>query len=252
VPRRRIPDGQPMSERTRYRRRAAAGLTQPVRRFPWNESFFDDWSDEMAWVLGLIWSDGSLTHNMVEVCSKDPDLIELVVGLVDQERGLRPKNGGRHWRVNLCSPRAAGRLRGLGLTEAKSFTVRWPNELPEQYEGAFVRGLLDGDGSVYLRADRKGQQVDDLRVALNTASPDLAEAFAECLGRWGIAVTTSRSRSVLRVHVNRHDDLRRLHGLMYPHEDVCCLVRKRVLFDVWVDTPRAPSGRHSSTGRAAL
>lgn len=36
------------SLRTKYRRRAKKGETQPVFRYPFNEEFFFKWSDELA------------------------------------------------------------------------------------------------------------------------------------------------------------------------------------------------------------
>jgi intein/homing endonuclease len=238
-----------MSERTIHRRRKAAGLVKPFVPATFNKHFFDEWSDEMAWLLGLIWSDGHLTNNMVEICSKDYQLVDLVYALIDGGRG-GTKNGGKHLRLTFTSPHTAGVLRKLGLTERKSLTIGWPIGIPPEYEGAFVRGLIDGDGSVLWSMNRKGQQAPDLAVQLVSASSCFVEAFADWHARAGV-----RFRVHKRTHSNpkwnpvwafvcRHQDsLRALHRMLYPVEDVPCLHRKRVPFDLWMQTPRARPGR---------
>lgn len=238
-----IEDQSQMSERTKYRRRSAAGLTQPVFRYPFNEAFFDEWSDDLAWMLGLIWSDGCLFGNSIEICSIDYDLMELVSGLINMTDGVRQKNNRTAWRVVFTSKRIAAWLRSLGLTEAKSLTANFP-EIPDVHQGAFVRGLLDGDGSVLESFTRKGQQVPDVRIAWVGASPCLRDGLMRWLSENGINAKVGISHGrVWRVTVHQHAAIRKLHGLLYPSLDATCLVRKRVKYEHWMQTPRAHSGR---------
>ncbi|GGT54393.1 hypothetical protein GCM10010271_67830 [Streptomyces kurssanovii] len=240
----RIPDGQPKSQRTQFRERARRGETQPVFRYPWNENFFDSWSDDVAWLLGIIWSDGHLDRgNRVSVSAKDRDLIEVIARLISQANGVRPKNGGRHWSIGFTSPHAAGLLRSLGLMPAKSHIIAWPVKLPQAYEAAFVRGLLDGDGSVLLSKRRPGQQRPDLRVSLCSASEELTRGFLDWCARNGLRVQHYTRGGVHTALILRQASLRALHTLLYPMPDVPCLARKRETYDAWMATPRAPAGR---------
>ena len=238
----RIPDGQPTSRRTYYRRRAEAGLSQPNFRYPWDESVFSEWSDGMAWLIGLIWADGHLAANRVDICSKDRDLMETVAEFIRQPDGVRPKNGGRAWRVVFTSRRVADFLRSIGLTGAKSHTAPWPN-VPVEFEAAFVRGLLDGDGTCQPRMTRAGQQVPDLRFEIVSAAPLLTSGLTAWLDRNGIAHGRRRDRNLWRVYVVKQSALRSLHGLLYPTPDVPTLARKRANFDKWMTTPRPRVGR---------
>ncbi|MGW7440328.1 LAGLIDADG family homing endonuclease [Streptomyces sp. NPDC054849] len=239
----RIADGQPKSMRTQFRERARRGETKPLFRYPWNDHFFDDWSGDMAWVLGIIWADGYLDRgNTVEVCSKDLDLVETIAELIAQPGGVRVKNAGQHWRICFSSSRAAEQLRSLGLVTAKSFLIDWPLRIQPQYEAAFVRGLLDGDGTVSLTQSRRGQQRPDLRVELNTASEALAASFY----RWCEAhelVSHIHGREIYKVGIQEQASLRKLYGLLYPSTALPHLARKRALFEAWLSIPRAKSGR---------
>lgn len=240
----KIPDDQPMSRRTAYRRRAAAGLTRPIFRYPFNEAFFSEWSADLAWLVGLIWSDGNLTRNTIEICAKERDFMMMVADMIGQPNGVRPKNGGGAWRVVFTSKTVANFLRGVGLTPRKSFTVSWP-VMPPEYEAHFIRGLFDGDGCVTLRMDRQGQQVADLQWEVVTASVALRDSLARWMKDRGVHARVSLSHTtVWRVSVSKQSSLRILHGLLYPSTlAIPCLLRKRQKFDEWMATPRVRLGR---------
>lgn len=246
----RIPDGRPMSERTIYRRRAAAGLTQPVFRHSFDSSFFAEWSDALAWMTGIIWSDGCLFGNTIEICSKDTQLIELAARLISSDC-VMPKNRGAASRLIFTCPNVAKRFRLIGLTECKSLTIAWP-EIPTRYEAAFVRGVLDGDGSVQIRKSRPGQQSPDLSVFFYGAS----ELFRDCMLLW-LAQNEIRAKHrishgrVWEISIRHQESLRRLNALIYSAADAPCLLRKRAPFDAWVAAPRAPAGRPKKKDRTA-
>ncbi len=244
-----IEDESKMSLRTKYRRRAARGETQAVFRFPFNEEFFFTWTDELAWLLGLIWTDGNLNRNSIEVCSKDKCLIEKIAVIIEQKNGVRPKNKGTAWRILFSSTRVRIFLETLGLHPNKSLTIDWPVGLPEEYAGAFIRGALDGDGSVCLTQARSGQKVADLHVYLISASKDFAISFMAHLAQHGINSTLGERAGLRqgwatqwRVNVCSQHDLHSLYQLIYPSGDVLSLSRKKALFDQWVNTPRAKPG----------
>ncbi|MFL5657302.1 MAG: LAGLIDADG family homing endonuclease [Ktedonobacteraceae bacterium] len=231
-----------MSQRTLARRRREQGLSRPAF-YPFNEEFFHTWSDDLAWLLGLIWSDGCLKGDSVEIVSKDRDLIEAIVTLIGQEEGVKKRKDAEAWYVCFTSQEVADWLRSLGLTVAKSFSATFP-ALPPAYEAAFVRGLIDGDGSVDLSSRRPGQQVADLRVRLVGASPAMRDGFSRWLAQYGIPYTASHSHDrVWQVTVTKQESLRVLYRLLYPTPEVSALARKRRPFDLWMATPRARPGR---------
>lgn len=248
--RKKIPLEEAKSSSTIFRRRKEAGLVKPLIKAEVVESFFDEWSDEMAWLLGLIWSDGCLYKNTVEISSKDLEIIELVSALAGGRIAL--KNRGRHMRVTLTSRYLANQLRSLRLTERKSLTIEFP-PVPDEWTGAFVRGLIDGDGSVLLRSGRPGQQVADLMVQLVTASENLKRGLEGWFLSRGISFSLSARKSqpqyatLYKFSIVHQQSLIKLHSLLYFCEDTCCLHRKRVPFDEWMRQPRARSGRPSST-----
>jgi len=238
-----IPDGKPMSVRTLARRKKAAGLTLPAFRYPFNEVFFFTWTEELAWLIGLIWSDGCLFGNSIEICSKDRDMLETVATLIGQNEGIRPKNNGRAWRVVFSSKPVTDFLRSIGLTEKKSLTIDWPL-IPKQWESSFLRGVLDGDGSVAIRHDREGQQVADCAIHFYTASPSFGGKMMQWLINQNITAQMRLSHTtVWTITIKEQSSVRKLYTLLYPCASVPTLHRKRAPFDKWMATARVRPGR---------
>jgi transcriptional regulator with XRE-family HTH domain len=129
-----------------------------------NEGFFSSWSPEMAYVLGVIYTDGNLNHqggtcniNRVTLSQKDPELLIKTLALMDCDAKIhyrkerisgRIKAGALHW-FSIANDKIYNDLVMLGLTPRKSLTLTFP-EIPNQYVRHFIRGCWDGDGSVYI------------------------------------------------------------------------------------------------------
>jgi transposase len=95
-------------------------------------------------------------HRGLSITSKDRDLLETVkdrLGL-SQALGVCRNGQGRsystlHWRDRALYTW----LTDLGLTPAKSLTLG-PLAVPDEYFRDFLRGCIDGDGSIVVYTDR--------------------------------------------------------------------------------------------------
>jgi hypothetical protein len=133
-----------------------------------NENFFSSWSDKMAYVLGVIYTDGNICHTQaphakksylrLSVAQKEPELLEKVLLLMDSNHTIKKRIVKEGFKSNeihyfdiqneiLCSG-----LIKLGVTPKKSLTVKFPN-IPEPFIRHFIRGCWDGDGSISKASD---------------------------------------------------------------------------------------------------
>jgi hypothetical protein len=138
------------------------------------------WTADLAWVVGLIATDGNLSPNgrAVSVTSKDIDLLETIRCCMNLKNPIRKTIGGygHAYRLQWTSRRFYTWLMGLGLTPAKSLTIG-ALEIPEQYFADFFRGCVDGDGSIVTYVDRYNTPknptyiYDRLYISLASASP---------------------------------------------------------------------------------
>lgn len=115
------------------------------------------WSPALAYVIGIIASDGNLSSDGRHLCirSKDYALLETIkhcLGLrnrITSQRRLLQTYYSLQW-----GDRAFYEwLTRVGLMPAKSLKLG-ALDIPDEYLADFVRGVIDGDGSIQLYNDQ--------------------------------------------------------------------------------------------------
>lgn len=206
-----------------------------------NRYAFDSPTEDIAWILGLIWTDGNLCRYRTSITSKDVDMLLNVESLLLGNCLVRQRKNPKYYDVILNSRHASFTLRKLGLKESKSLTIEWPVGLDENLVGAFLRGVIDGDGCVSLQDKNtfEGMYNPTLRVSVYTGSTSFAESIKEQYSKHGIRFSIHKRRGrncyLTTVSVSDTKSLRRLHELIYT-KDCPCLQRKRKKFDAWIES----------------
>lgn len=139
-----------------------------------------DWSflpltPEKAWLLGLIYGDGSLNKEgyAITVTSGDRDVIDNINALFENALWVRAQTS-TYWDICINSKRLWQELYiHFGLTPNKSRTLLYPL-LEDVMKPHFVRGLLDSDGCWYL--DTRSPQ-KKLRFRYVSLSPSFVTAL---------------------------------------------------------------------------
>ena len=206
---------------------------------------FPGWSADVAYVVGLIATDGNLGRRRVAITivSKDRDLLETVrlcLGLITP---IKPHGGGgyscsnRYHRLAWRDRYLYDWLRGIGLTPAKSLTLG-PLSVPDAYFADFFRGCIDGDGSILVYTDRYHVKKNDryiyerLYISIVSASRLFVEWLRHTVSRLtGLtgSITVRRSngrRPIWRLRYAKAQSIR-LIAWMYYASNVPCLERKR-------------------------
>ena len=200
------------------------------------------WSPDVAYVVGLIATDGNLSRDgrFLAFTSKEIEQIEnfrRCLHLIAPARVVRTGFGSDCFRLQ-WSDRALHRwLREVGLMPAKSLCLG-PLAIPDQYFVDFLRGCIDGDGSVITYTDRQHQWKSSayvyqrLYVVLFSASPSflhwIRSSAQRLLGVDGAIRTESRSSGTLKCSLRyaKGASLTLLRQIYYS-PDVPCLARKR-------------------------
>jgi hypothetical protein len=134
---------------------------------------------QKAWLLGLIYGDGSLSDDgrRITITSGDRDVIDNVNHQFGGNLGII-SSASTYWNIDIHSTRLWKELNStFALVPHKSRVLRYP-ELSEAMNPHFIRGLLDSDGC--WRSDIRNRQpklifqyvslsldsVQSLRVAL--------------------------------------------------------------------------------------
>jgi len=116
-----------------------------------NHDFFSSWSEAMAYVLGFWFADGWMTqpYRDASVCfvSKDRTHLEMIRGLMQSEHTIHSQGIGC-FRLPIGSKKLWRDLTELGGCPAKSLVIAMPT-IPSDYIRHFIRGYVDGDGTLY-------------------------------------------------------------------------------------------------------
>lgn len=113
-------------------------------------------SNEKAYILGLIWTDGCVHEKKdggaivrISLNVKDSELldsIERTLGI--GARKVKEVDNTDNYTI-YSSYMARVLSNRYGCIPNKSLTVSWPSNVPKQYAASFLRGCFDGDGGVY-------------------------------------------------------------------------------------------------------
>lgn len=122
-------------------------------RYNVNYQFFSTWIQESSYVFGLIASDGYVQNNnrrsiKIELNSKDVGILEQVKTEMKYEGIIaRTKRGSVRMCIN--NAKLIEDLISKGMPEKnKTLAMKFPDSLPFDMLPHFLRGLMDGDGSI--------------------------------------------------------------------------------------------------------
>jgi len=193
--------------------------------------FFEKWSTEMAYILGLIITDGCISQTgTVSLCMNDRDLLEkvrLVMGSKHRIRSYQHQKG--LYGFYFTRERMANSLKHLGVLPKKSLTVDFP-DIPELFIVDFIRGVFDGDGSVFFE---KRSPRSPLKSSFVSSSKKFIQKLEKKLQKLELPprmIYKQKTKNTFSYMIRyAHNDSVKLYNILYKNvpENGLYLVRKR-------------------------
>ena len=207
------------------------------RKYFFNEDFFNEWSPAMAWTLGLIASDGNINQQMYRTvfASNDMELIHKYASLLKYTGPITTNNSGCPL-VRLSSKKMAHKLVELGITPAKTHTLKYPY-IPQHLDSHFIRGFFDGDGNVNIN---HSGNIPHLRFAITTVAQEFASGLSAKLTQHGLehAVYRIQAQGNRKPRYNIHAGAFNAIGFFrFIYQDCpmnLCLERKRKVYQDYI------------------
>ena len=136
------------------------------RIFNVDDDFFETIDcEEKAYCLGLIYSDGNIISSKkwdsklisLTQSEKDKDILEHFKKLTKSESNICESKvkGEKYYKINIHSKKMFDDLNNLGVVERKSLVLTFPDFLPNELIGHFIRGYFDGDGCIWESKRKK-------------------------------------------------------------------------------------------------
>jgi hypothetical protein len=209
-----------------------------------------EWSDDMAYIVGLTATDGCLFtgRRKINFKSEDRQLVATylsVLGRTNRVKNEPTRTGGVVYFTEFHDSRLYEWFRTVGLTPRKSLTLG-SLAVPDLYVAALARGLMDGDGGIAnfvhapTRAAYPDYRYERLIVSFNSASRQHLEWLRERLRR---LMGESGSLNLMRAE-GRRDMFRLAYGkyasikllkLFYADPSAPRLVRKWKIWTAYLE-----------------
>jgi hypothetical protein len=213
-----------------------------VRKYTVNDDFFKTWSHDMAYILGFWWADGFITKKEFSITQHKSDKYIL-------EKILQKMNSNYpilfHYRNNvrffIKSKTIVNDIIKLGGMERKSLAVGFPKKIPKEYFFDFVRGILDGDGTVFInpKVEYKcllysGSELFllELQKEIKKIIPEINSHFYRHVSKMGSRVVNGflkRDSTSYRLTFFKNDS-KILYKYLYTNSNELCLSRKKDKF----------------------
>ena len=143
----------------------------------WLLKIIMEWNNKIAYVIGLITTDGNLSKDgrHITFVSKDMPLIKLFKKCLKLKNKISLKTSGyskgkgKYYFVQFGNVNFYKELLAIGLFPNKSKNIK-KLAIPKQYFADFLRGHLDGDGTIRAYHDSAYHNSNRLYVTLMSAS----------------------------------------------------------------------------------
>jgi hypothetical protein len=177
-------------------------------------SLFDNWSRELAYLIGATLTDGCVhsadylsggyvyRHRAVEWNVADRDWLETLKRIMSATREIRTceRRHGTYYLLRVQGQEVVDAFARYGVLPRKTMTCRVPGDLPAEHFYHFLRGVIDGDGSVMVRAGGKFNRPGYKRLVVSIASG--SEAFLQDIQKrvgGSISYTGTKGHAVYRL-----------------------------------------------------
>jgi LAGLIDADG-like domain len=201
-------------------------------------SFFETESADFYYFLGLMVTDGWVSDKgSISLSMTDRDVIDYVADKIRytnsifEKRSKRFPNAKPIYTISFRNQAVFEILKGYGVHPRKSLTVKFPR-VPREYLKDFVRGVFDGDGSIYVK-QRKDSNSLVCEFSIVSASSEFINEIGDVISAEAnidsvkYRVEQRRRRNPLfTLRVSKRPDIARLSEWLYK-DDAFGMERKK-------------------------
>lgn len=196
------------------------------------------WSGDLAYAIGLITTDGSLSNDgrHITLVSKDKEQLQNFAKIIKTTAKIAQKKSGyspdkTYYRLQFSNKNLYLFLISLGLHPNKSKSLQ-KVAIPDQYFADFVRGCLDGDGFTYSYWDKRWKSSFMLYSGFTSASKDFLTWLSDRI--FDLFNIKGRIRfvgkSTYQLAYAKKNTITLMKKIYYD-DKITCLTRKKIKID---------------------
>lgn len=228
-----------------FRKNFYCGDKNPNKSHVFNTSLLNNIdTEEKAYLLGWITSDGSIRKNsiMISIHKKDVSLLENLSQYIFGKNNVKKHKNRKMVSITINSKEMQEDVcRHLNIQPGKkAFTVKYPN-LPEELHRHFIRGVFDGDGFV----SSTGSKVTEPRCGISSGSRYMAESILKNAKR-GCNIYYNKNKlgnDEIKLEWNGNNALDFL-GWLYNNSSISLSRKSDLYYDwsIWVPSLKCTNG----------
>lgn len=216
-------------------------ISQAIRNNPsFKERYFEILDDKYkAYWIGFILADGGIAKNGLEISlqKRDKYLLELLESDLQIYNHVKPFNKD-YFRLTIGSKIMCNDLSQYGIVPNKTLSLKFPTNIPEEYEIDLLRGMFDGDGGFTIGVttrfykDRNKSYTKPYRELSFTGTYDMCVGFQNTLLKYvDISIKNiKKNNSIYRVRWSNKDEILKILDLFYMNSGNHYLKRKYDLY----------------------
>lgn len=217
-----------------------------------NKNFFKEIdTEEKAYILGFFCADGSISKNKIfaiKLALKDVKLLLAIRKNLDSFHAItisavtygyvKKRNPSLSCNFAVNCPQIVADIKAHGIPDDKTHELTFPTDIPSNLIRHFIRGYFDGDGSVFLKMNRRFLKTKDhpngylwekqsIGVSM-VGTTSFLESVAQYL------------RPITGQHGNIYEDKKK-HCSSFLFSRDCCLNIYHYFYDdatIWLDRKR--------------
>lgn len=202
-------------------------------------NYFKTWSSEMAYIVGFIGADGSISdgHRMrISLQYQDGHFLEEIKKRLNYTGPInypKAKIKGKEYdtsELSITSKALCESLIEIGITPRKSHTISM-SLIPEEYRLDFIRGYFDGNGSIGEQWTKRSK-TPVMRTRFFTGSETLAKEIIDELEKLGVKRVNyhkEKNKNMYSILYSQNAS-KKIYELFYKEEGLH-LTRKKAKFD---------------------
>lgn len=216
-------------------------LLKKIYKFDINEKFFDEWSSDMAWILGYTMSDGYIQSSIKDsrfqlsfsIQKRDIEVLNFINSKLDTDKKFNFYKGIVN--AKYTSKYMIQKLIELGVIQRKTGLESIPKNLPKEYFWDFLRGYFDGDGSISIL--KKNKRLANFYIC--SESKDILDDFCKITGV-GRVIDVSKYKKLEKSFYiwkeQKQENLTYLYNKIYYNDSNFKLKRKYDTFSSYINT----------------
>ncbi len=204
------------------------------------ENYFETIDNKYkAYWIGWLLTDGCIYNENISISLQQRDkhildLFQTDLGLYNHVIPFQQK----YYQFNLGSKIMCQDLAQYGIVPNKTLTLKFPTNIPEQYETHLLRGMFEGDGGLTIGMatrfykHRNKSYTKPYRELSFTGTYDMCEGFQNTLLKYVdmSPKNITHNHAIYRIRWHSAEEISKIYNVLYQDCDDHYLIRKYNLF----------------------